>query len=326
MEYNELDTLLNSLLEAEGLPSSVEYRSSAINYYRFNRGRFLAKALIRFLQADFFYRIYIRPRITPFKKAGFFKLFRSYYYIFKIGLSDVIEARTGKFDNKIPANYIIAAMLYDAACDVSDCRKYLKEFDEFIMFNKPIEPRDAYLRLFKEAADYVKNAVDEKTFERFIRYARIEHVSQLMSISQVSDKHVPQDLLFKITLAKGGITVLAGMNLMVPDLSHEERRAIYEIGGVCQILEDIYDIDDDLKLGIQTLPNQKLISYEELKQLYCGTMNHLIETVGFDPYQPSVTLDIFWSLVYVILEKRYRVFMEGTPGQDLSANTVTPSS
>lgn len=326
MDYHELDVLLNSLLEAEGLPCSIEYRSSEINYHRFNKGRLLAKILFRFLEADFFYRTYIRPRITPFKKTEFFKFFRIYYYLFKIGLADVIKKRTGTFDNKLPANYIIAAMLYDAACDVTDCRKYLKEFDEFIMFDKPPEPRDAYLRLFLESVGYIKNAVDEKTFERFKNYIRIEHVSQLMSISQLSEKHLSRDHLLKITLAKGGISVLAGMHLLVQDLNREERRAIYEIGGVCQILEDIFDIEEDLKLGIQTLPNQKLIGYEEMKQIYCGTTNHLIDTIGFDPYKPSVTLDIFWSLVHGILEKRYRVFMERMPEKDLSTNTATPLS
>lgn len=308
MDYNELDNLLDSLLKAENLPHTVEYRSDMMNYHRYSKFRLLTKALYRSIEADLFYRKYIKKRIISFKKEEFFKSFRLYFYIFKIGLTDLIANLSGKFDNKLPANYIIAAMLYDASCDIPNYRKYLKGFDAFIMNNVPVEPKDEYLTLFKESVDYVKNAVDKETLDTFINYIKIEHIGQLMSIYQQSDKSISRDNLFKITLAKGGITVMAGMYLMLPNLTKKQIKAIYEIGGVVQIFEDINDIKEDLKMGIQTLPNQKLIDYQELKQLYFGTVNNLIEKCDFDPNHPSVTLDIFYWLADVILERRYSYF------------------
>ncbi|UCF13701.1 MAG: hypothetical protein JSW06_05455 [Thermoplasmatales archaeon] len=321
MDYYELDTLLDSFLKAEDLPSSVEYSSDAINYHRYSKYRIVIKALFRIIEADLFYRTYIKRKISSFKKAGIFKSFRLYFYILKIGFADfithyfltknpiLVDIR-GKFDDKLLANYVIAAMLYDASCDDVSCRKYLREFNDFIMFNKAIKSSDEYLTLFKESIDYIKSAVGKKRFDKFMNYIKIEHISQLMSIYQLSDKLVSRDNLFKVTLAKGGITGLAGMYMILPDLNKKERKAIYEFAGVCQIFEDIYDIYEDLENGIQTLPNQKLINLQNLKQLYFGTINNLIKKCNLNPNRPNVTLDIACWLAELLPGRRYNRFIE----------------
>ena len=321
MDYHELDNLLDTLLKAEDLPSSVEYSSDTINYHRYSKYRIIIKTLFKIIEADLFYRTYIRKKIGSFKKAGFFKSIRLYFYIIKIGYCDLmiyyfltknpilVDIRA-KFNNELIANYVIAAMLYDASCDDPSCRKYLKDFDAFIMSNKPIEPRDEYLALCKESVDYIKSAIGKKAFDTFMNYIKIEHISQLMSLYQLSDKSVSRDNLFKVTLAKGGITGLAGIYMALPDLSKEERKAIYEFGGVCQIFEDIYDIYEDLQGGIQTLPNQRLIDRQELRQLYFGSLNNLIEKFNFDPNLPNVALDILCWLDELLLGWRYSRFIE----------------
>ena len=129
-----------------------------------------------------------------------------------------------------------------------------------------------------------------------------------MSIYQLSDKAISKDNLFKITLAKGGITILAGMYLMAPNMTKEQRKALYELGGVLQNFEDINDIHEDLELGIKTLSNQKMITYDEMKQLYLGTVNNIIKQCKLDPYSPHLTLDIMSWLIKSILEKRYAPF------------------
>lgn len=310
VDYNELNNLLDLLLKAECLPDRVKYSSNSINYNKYSKIRIIIKALYRFVEVDLFYRTYIKKKIKPFKKDGFFKSLKLYFYIFKIGLADLIVNNCGRFDNKLLAHYIIAAMLYDTSCDNTQYREYLKKFDEFIVSKKNIEPKDNYLSLFKESVDYIKSAVNKKTFDTFMNYIKIEHISQLMSIYQHYDKSITKDNLFKVTLAKGGITILAGIYLMFPDLSKEEKIALYEFGGVCQIFEDIYDIKEDLQIGIQTLPNQKLINYRKLKELYFGTLNNLIEKYNLDPNHPYVTLDILCWLSELLLGRRYRRYME----------------
>ena len=102
----------------------------------------------------------------------------------------------------------------------------------YIIFERNIKTNDEYLMLFKTSIDYLKSAVDKKTFETFMDYIKIEHISQLMSLYQLSDKSLTKDNLFRITLAKGGITIMAGMYLMAPKMTKQERKAVYEAGGV----------------------------------------------------------------------------------------------
>jgi len=305
MNFSELNETLDFLLNSVTLPGSIMYTGERINYTKFNIIKLLVIGVHRLFAAEIFYRQQIIQRLGGFKRASFLKSFKPYFYIFRIGLPDLLQCLGGKFDEKIAARYMIAAMFYDAACDVSEYRKYMREFNDYIMFNTEIQADDEYLTIFKESIDYIKSTVDKKTFETFRNYIKIEHISQLMSIYQLSDTPLSKDILTKIILAKGGITIMAGMYLMAPKMTVEERRAIYEVGGVLQILEDIFDIQEDQEMGIQTLSNRKMISYDELKHLYFGSINNMIEKCHLDPNRHNTTLDIFYWLVDKILLKKY---------------------
>ncbi len=305
MNYAELNDTLDSLLKSVDLPSSVDYSSERMNYHRYKKSRLFVSTLSKRIKAGLFYRLYIKNRLGSFREERFLKSFKPFFYIFKIGLPDLLTSIGGKFDDALAANYMIAAMLYDASCDHLKYRKYLKEFEDFIMFNKDIVPKDDYLTLATESMNYIKSALDKNVYETFLDYMKIEHVTQLMSIYQLSDKSISKNTLFKITLAKGGITIMAGIYIMAPNMTPQQRKAIFEIGGVLQILEDIHDIDEDLNIGIQTLSNQKLIEYQDIRQLYFGTVNNLIEQCKMDPHRPNSTLDIFYWLLDVVIEKKY---------------------
>jgi hypothetical protein len=305
MNFSELNETLDFLLKNVKLPGSIMYTGERINYNKFNIIKLLVIGVHRLFAAEIFYRQQIIQRLGSFKKASFLKSFKPYFYIFRIGLPDLLHCLGGKFDEKIAARYMIAAMFYDAACDVPEYRKYMKKFNDYIMFNKDIKSDDEYLTIFKESIDQIQSAVDKRTFETFMNYIKIEHISQLMSAYQLSGKPLSKDILFKITLAKGGITIMAGMYLMAPKMTVEERRTIYEVGGVLQILEDIFDLKEDQEMGIQTISNRKMISYDELKHLYFGSINNTIETCHLDPNRHNTTLDIFYWLVDKILIKIY---------------------
>lgn len=308
MTYKELNNTLDKLLRFENLPFDIDYRGNKINYDRYSKFRLLIIGLYRVFIANLFFRKEVKKRLGSFKRAPFLRSFRNYFYIFQVGLPDLLVCLNGKFNVKIVANYMIAAMFYDCSCDFSEYRKYLNIFNDFIMFDKNIEPRDEFLTIFKESMDYLKANLDKNTYDTFMNYIKIEHICQLMSLYQLSDKKISRDHLFKITLAKGGITIMAGIYLMAPKMTRIERKALYEIGGVLQILEDINDIKEDLKMGIKTLSNQKMINYQELKQLYFGTVNNLIETCNIDINQANGTLDIMCWIADVVLEQRYKKY------------------
>jgi hypothetical protein len=143
-----------------------------------------------------------------------------------------------------------------------------------------------------------------------MHFVRIEHISQLMSIYQLADRKTSKQDLMKITYSKGGISALALMYLMVPEMTMQERKAVYELGAVMQIIDDISDLQEDMKSGIHTLPNQKLFTYKELKGLYIGVINNLIQQCHMDPHRPNGTLDMLCWFMDIILEKRYKAFFK----------------
>ena len=320
MDYSELNALLDSLLAAEQLPTMINYKGTSINYERRQRIRILLKAVVRLFKVQFFYSSYMKNKIQHLKTTGdtFIELkktrclknLRTYLYLSKIGLTDLASSLGGRFNDKIFADFAIATMIYDASFDIPVCRKYLKAFDEDIMIQTAIQPTDTCLKVFVECSDNLREILGDQAFQIFVHYVQIEHASQLMSIYQQSDKKTTKEDLMKITFAKGGISGLALMHLMVPTMNAQQRKAVYELGAVMQIIDDISDIKEDLKAGIQTLPNQKLLTFEELRELYYGTINNLIEQCNLNPHQPNGTLDMLCWLADIILEKRYKRFME----------------
>ena len=95
MDYNELDTLLDSLLELGSLPSNINYKSDSINYRRRSKLWIITKALYRLARAEIFYMSYIRKRLGTLKKSkevydslkktGCLKSLRQYLQLSKIG-------------------------------------------------------------------------------------------------------------------------------------------------------------------------------------------------------------------------------------------------
>ncbi len=316
LRYQELNNLLVTLLLKNNLPSMIPYTAPCMTYHRKHQLRILLIAVYRLFQAQFFYMTSFRNQIKKLKttgeiydalkKARCLKNLRTYFYLAKVGLTDLAHMLGGKFDDVIFLHFAFATMLYDAAFDVPVCGRYLVEFDQFIMHQKKIESSDPYLALFTESVDTLEQTVGQETFSIFMNYVQIEHISQLMSGYQFSEATISKEDLMKITFAKGGISALALMHLLAPSMNIEQRVAVYELGAVMQLIDDISDIKEDAKIGIRTLPNQQLLSFEEVQQLYFGTVNHLIDVLNIDPYQPHGTLDMLCWFSEIILNKRYR--------------------
>ncbi len=166
MNYDELEKTLDHLLKNMDLPCSIHYHNDTINYHHYTRRRLLCSSLYRLIESTIFFQSYIKKRIYPYRKMEIFKSFRIYFSLFKIGLTDLILQMNGSGDDRLPAHYIIAAMLYDASCDIPQYKPYLKDFNDFIMFDKEIVPRDEYLRLFNESMTYIKTLLIKKHMRR----------------------------------------------------------------------------------------------------------------------------------------------------------------
>lgn len=320
MKFNELEALLDTLLAKDDLPSEIPYRSTSIQYQRECKLLMVLKTLYRLLKTEYTYQKYFLKKIqslkenkevyTAFKKTGCLKAIHMYFYLAKIGLNDLLESLGGRFNDTLFMNFTIATQLYDASFDVPECRKYLKGFETFILTGVPVESDDVVWRIFIECVQNFRQTLNKKEFDKLLRFVQIEHVSQLMSISQLSEEEISQESLRKITFSKGGIALLAIMFIMAPHMKKEERKAIYELGSVMQIVDDIRDAKEDIISGIQTLANRKLLDYTDLKHMFAGTVNNLIKQCGLNPHKRNGTLNMLCWFSFFVLEGRYRKLLK----------------
>jgi hypothetical protein len=86
-------------------------------------------------------------------------------------------------------------------------------------------------------------------------------------------------------------------------------KVIYELGAVLQLIDDIQDTKEDLRSDIQTLPNQKLLDHQDLKKLFYGAVNNLIDKCDINPNQANESLDMLCWFADVLLERRYDSYL-----------------
>jgi hypothetical protein len=92
MNFSELNDTLDVLLKEADLPPYVHYSGEKINYNKFNIMKLLIIGSSRLIAAEIFYRKQIIRRLGGFKRARFLKSFKPYFYIFRIGLPDLLHS------------------------------------------------------------------------------------------------------------------------------------------------------------------------------------------------------------------------------------------
>jgi len=92
------------------------------------------------------------------------------------------------------------------------------------------------------------------------------HQAQKDSLKQF-DQNISKEEIVDITLRKGGYSLLMCRHYIDLPISNELDKAWYQLGGIIQITNDIYDIHKDLQEGICTLPNS-IKNVEEIELLY----------------------------------------------------------
>jgi hypothetical protein len=104
---------------------------------------------------------------------------------------------------------------------------------------------------------------------------------------QQHDHVLSIEKLKKITWAKGGYALLLYRSAINRPISDEEWNAVYQLGGLMQLHNDIFDLYRDLQEGIVTLPSQTK-SINSLTQLYIEEIEKtftLFTQLSFSTYQ-----------------------------------------
>jgi hypothetical protein len=182
------------------------------------------------------------------------------YAIYTPMVCDAFTALRGRITNRGERDrmlhYFICSSLFDNFCD----RKELnQESLQQISFSPEIYNSERFdERLFQYAHLLLKDFVRDKAYYETV-------TRRLFQAQMDSDKQFHPDIsdavIERITLDKGGYAVLL-CHFYLDDVADEaEQQCWYQIGGVIQFTNDLYDIYKDYQDGVATLPNRMRDAY-----------------------------------------------------------------
>ncbi len=185
---------------------------------------------------------------------------------------------TNHFERTSNKYYFILTGLYDDIIDQKLISE--KELDE--LFDDPINANaaifetkllvDIHLNLLKR----VKNITEYKATLSKVHQAQKDSLKQF-------DLNSSKEEILDITLRKGGYSLLMCRHYIDLPLSNELNEAWYQLGGIIQLTNDLYDIHKDLQEGICTLPNS-IKNIEDIELLYKNLVTKFFEGLSNLPF------------------------------------------
>ena len=149
--------------------------------------------------------------------------------------------------------------------DIPDERK--KVFNQRLMerlCGNQIEPIEKIESVVYQLLDMIETEFPRYDYPAVFNSLITIHEAQIKSL-QLADKDVllsHEDRL-KISLEKGGTSVLADGYLVAGDLSDAQKLFLFSYGGYLQLVDDLQDVNDDSLFGVKTYFTAK-ISTENL--------------------------------------------------------------
>lgn len=138
-------------------------------------------------------------------------------------------------------------------------------------------------------AGYLFKTVSEKADNTFLKYFAKAMKAQDDSLKQFQKNRLSFEELYKITFDKGGYFTLLYRSVLKKDIIKGEEEAIYLLGGILQLTNDMFDVYKDYENGQQTLFTNTH-DIEKLRDLYL----HLIDDM----------IVKFWELEYPFRQKK----------------------
>ena len=183
-------------------------------------------------------------------------------------------------------------------------------FDDF--FDKKDMP-ESYIRNLIENPDKLSgNNSNERLIIKFYRkalehsadanlvkhYSLKVHDAQILSKKQICPE-IERDEIARITLLKGGISVLFYRSIFSEYMSEEEKMMLYKLGGVMQLENDIFDVYKDYKDGIRTLVTIEK-SIDNLRKTYVSLAEE-IATLTREINYPVNNKKMFLRIVCLVI-------------------------
>jgi hypothetical protein len=138
-------------------------------------------------------------------------------------------------------------------------------FDDF--FDKQDMPEELLKNLIEHPDTIAPSNSSEKLFLDFykkvkqhshdpaltLHYLKKVYDAQVESKKQAIKGSLPKEEIKRITIHKGGVSVLFYRSVLSNPLSKEEKQALYQMGGLMQFGNDIFDVYKDCQKNIDSL-------------------------------------------------------------------------
>ena len=238
----------------------------------------------------------------------------------------------------------VPAILGEAICVLRGNKMSLKErmaltyqgamtglFDDF--FDKQ-DITDEKVRMFMEQPQHLTgNTSGERLFLEFYKKA-LEYCDEpdmmLKCLRKVYDAQIDsrkqalpgltQEEIKKITLHKGGVSVLFYRSVMSHQFKKGEEEALYKMGGLMQFGNDIFDVYKDRNNGIHTLVTTAT-KINDLRKIFRSVMNDSFNTVWQTDY-PAKNIKGFLHLISMCLCSRCFAFFDQLEKKEETTNGI----
>jgi len=167
-------------------------------------------------------------------------------------------------------------------------------FDDF--FDEQKIPEEHIMEMITKADERIANNSNERLFVKFCQVAlkNAEDADLVKKIAvKVFDAQVLSrkqklpstelDEIKRITLEKGGLSLLFYRSIFTEPISESEERMLSLLGGIGQLENDIFDIYKDSQQGIRTLATLTN-KIDDLRKVYVDMMEQTFEMVRQTPY------------------------------------------
>ncbi len=154
---------------------------------------------------------------------------------------------------------------------------------------------------------YIK-AVDNSIFPERVQQGALDVFdAQIMSKKQEISS-ITNSIIWDITKRKGGVSVLFYRYGFKHELKEGEKEALYQLGVLMQLENDIFDTYKDFQSGIYTLPTttDKIV---DLKNLYTEQTNLFID-LSYKMNYPTESIRLFLDRLMPVINRAYVCFYQ----------------
>ena len=262
------------------------------------------------LSADRLLRVIESKLNGQFANATFKKI-KKFQAIQQLVINDSFAMLENRYTNKDEREnnklYFVLASLYDDLMDENIVSKEVLN-DMFLNPEKAIPKTFSEIALIDTHLKLISRVADKKAYQNVLTKI---HEAQMDSARQLNS-NIGLDDLLSITERKGGYSLLMCRFYISMSANKNLDECWYNLGGLIQMTNDLYDIHKDTSAGIHTFANTQY-TYEAIRDNYKAQIQKFtlsIEKLHYSNFKKlvfKIKLSLIPALGYVALENLKRL-------------------